>query len=758
VNKLYLSQQVILILTSCFCNPIIINTFVVFVRLYWFEKRFQGVVTQARATRGRTIPRRRSEDFTQHDVDREERGFGARENGVLPTSIYAHDFTPKVEKEAMNLDSDQSSPGGHTDHHEGNGMTKTATNTSTALSPTSSRPFHRDIMFADEVSKPKQEIANEDRIPEQRTKEEHIAFVESQRKNEDTPTLFIPGPRDVERGAKPQRIDEESSSDNDGADSIGGPIKRQDTEVEPMREEEPPRHIGQRIKNVLAKIKEGDEDGESSGLRDRFASRTRSIGRHLSHDKRDIDPLPYLSYAATIGRNSTFVDLTEEQREELGGIEYRALKTLAWILMCYYIGTFIVAFIIMVPWIVRSDPGYADVIREDGQSPVWWGFFTPMSMFTDLGFTLNPDSMISFQRAVLPLLLGVYLIIAGNTGFPCLLRLIIWIASKCVPYGSGIWEELRFLLDHPRRCFTLLFPRKATWWLFGILIILNGVDLIFFIILDLHDETVTSLPPGIQFLDGLFQAASTRTAGFAVVSLSALHPAIQVSYMVMMYISIFPIAISVRKTNVYEEKSLGVYGSAEDDANGDPEKTSYLSNHVRRQLSFDLWYVFLGLFLITIVEGTRVGDEKDVSFNIFSLLFEIVSAYGTVGLSLGYPGVDTSFSGQFKTLSKLIIIAMMLRGRHRGLPYALDRAILLPSESLQKKEKAMDIARRERRASMASVQRTPFSDHDAPPRLGELNTKTDASRKSVRDRSRHGIKRVLTGALSPGSTLKHHHH
>ena len=31
-------------------------------------------------------------------------------------------------------------------------------------------------------------------------------------------------------------------------------------------------------------------------------------------------------------------------------------------------------------------------------------------------------------------------------------------------------------------------------------------------------------------------------------------------------------------------------------------------------------------------------------------------------------------------LSKLIICAVMLRGRHRGLPVAIDRAIMLPSE------------------------------------------------------------------------------
>ena len=40
------------------------------------------------------------------------------------------------------------------------------------------------------------------------------------------------------------------------------------------------------------------------------------------------------------------------------------------------------------------------------------------------------------------------------------------------------------------------------------------------------------------------------------------------------------------------------------------------------------------------------------------------------------------------TLSKLIICAVMLRGRHRGLPVALDRAVLLPSEFLPARPRA----------------------------------------------------------------------
>jgi Trk-type K+ transport system membrane component len=180
-----------------------------------------------------------------------------------------------------------------------------------------------------------------------------------------------------------------------------------------------------------------------------------------------------------------------------------------------------------------------------------------------------------------------------------------------------------------------------------------------------------------------------------VVSIAELHPAIQVSYMIMMYISVFPIAISMRRTNVYEEKSLGIYGTAEEQEE-ESKQPSYIGAHLRRQLSFDLWYIFLGLFIIAIVEGDHLENTNQYAFTLFSVLFEIVSAYGTVGLSLGYPNVNASFSSQFRVISKLVIIAMQIRGRHRGLPYTLDRAILLPSESLHKKEQA-DAERQMRR-------------------------------------------------------------
>ena len=80
--------------------------------------------------------------------------------------------------------------------------------------------------------------------------------------------------------------------------------------------------------------------------------------------------------------------------------------------------------------------------------------------------------------------------------------------------------------------------------------------------------------------------------------------------MVMMYISVFPVAISMRASNVYEEQSLGVYGS-QDVGDNKGNDTNYIGIHFRRQLGFDLWYIFLGMFIIAIVESDRLQNTNE---------------------------------------------------------------------------------------------------------------------------------------------------
>lgn len=211
-------------------------------------------------------------------------------------------------------------------------------------------------------------------------------------------------------------------------------------------------------------------------------------------------------------------------------------------------------------------------------------------MVDNLGFTLTPDSMISFRDAIWPMIAMSFLAFSGNTLYPVFLRLLIWTISKVAPKDASIQEPLSHLLNHPRRCYTLLFPSRPTWILFSIIFCLNFVDTLLIIVLDLYNPEVASLPAGQRLFAAIFQAASSRHTGTSTFNLANVNPAVQFSLMVMMYIAIFPIALAIRSSNVYEEKSLGVWSPKGElnESNG----RSYIKRHIQNQLNFDLWHIF----------------------------------------------------------------------------------------------------------------------------------------------------------------------
>ncbi|KAK0454525.1 cation transport protein-domain-containing protein [Armillaria borealis] len=419
--------------------------------------------------------------------------------------------------------------------------------------------------------------------------------------------------------------------------------------------------------------------------------------------------VPYISFDAVVGHNSSFPYLTSNQLEELGGVEYRALNALLWIVAGYHILIQLTAFIIISPYISmpRWSSAFDDPPLYSSLSPVWYVFslFQVISAYTNTGMSLVDQSMVPFQQAYLMILVMIFLILAGNTAFVIydlrckfpppyfhsVLTMFRWILTKVVPEHSRANETLHFLLDHPRRCFIYLFPSHQTWFLLTIVLFLNFTDWFFFMVLDIGTPAIEVIPLGTRFAIGLLQAIAVRAAGFGTVTLSALAPAVKVLYVVMMYVSPFSHFLpSVRSTNVYEEQSLGVYRETEEsEGESEFEPTGsrvtvwsrYLAMHARKQLAFDMWWLGLALFLVCIIERPELDDVATMSyFNIFTIVFELVSAYGTVGLSLGLPYANYSLSGAFRTLSKLIVCLVMIRGRHRGLPVAIDRAVMFPSE------------------------------------------------------------------------------
>ncbi|KAK2743057.1 low affinity potassium transporter [Myotisia sp. PD_48] len=635
LNNLKTYQQLLLYFIPLLGHLGVINTVVVYVRLYWFETKFKEIVRRARRP---SIERYRDDPETAEHVKHS-----------VPSSL-------------------------------SNIRVLSAEPTSSPISL--DEPLRRSSSGPDSSPTPVTNVADDQEnavyaVDDQQSSAGHITFAsntfDKPRRNK---PLRIPGPREFEAGYKVQEVDDVG----DGVELTKSISTASDVKHPELRG----RGAMGRLLSRATSVEQAASSAFILGGLPRTSSRSRSRrprSRSGSTSSATGAPLaPYLSYTPTIGRNSQFLNLTDAQREELGGIEYRSLRILGKIAGGYYLFFHVFGGLCLLGWIHRASPKYKTALDNVAVNHSWWSFYSSMTTLNNLGYTLTPDSMIKFRDSTFVMLFMTFLMYIGNTAYPCMLRLVIWTMFKITPKSSTLKEPLNFLLDHPRRCYTLLFPSGPTWMLFATLVFLNGVDVILFIILDLNNPEVTAVGSAWhRFCAALFQSTSSRTTGTTSFALAAIHPAVQFSLMVMMYISVYPIAISVRKTNTYEESSLGIYEGDNEEID-ETQRSSYLGVHMKKQLAFDLWYVFLGVFIITIAEGSRIADPNDPAFQVFSIFFEVVSAYGNVGLSLGHPTINTALSGKFGVVGKLVICAMMIRGRHRGLPYELDRAITLPSE------------------------------------------------------------------------------
>jgi potassium uptake Trk family protein len=364
----------------------------------------------------------------------------------------------------------------------------------------------------------------------------------------------------------------------------------------------------------------------------------------------------YFPSAGYISRNSRFHNLTEAERQELGGVEYKALLWLSWIVPLYLVLWQLLGALGCAAWVAYNRPGTA---RANGLNPWWVGAFNAVSAFNNSGMSLLDANMVAFQTSYYLLLTMGLLILAGNTCYPIFLRLIVWTIYKLLPKTARFDDHrntLRFLLDHPRRCYTNLFPSEHTWWLAFAVFILNGVDWAAFEILNIGNRVLNeTIPIHIRVVDGLFQAFAVRSGGFYVVAIPTVRISLQVLYVIMMYISVYPVVITMRNSNVYEERSLGVYDENDPDnvseASKDPNsiyskfrgvkkqlatgfgglsegKSYFLQQQLRAQLAHDAWWIVFAVFLIMIIEGGQF-ERDPKTFSVFNVIFEVVSGYGT---------------------------------------------------------------------------------------------------------------------------------
>ncbi|WP_449065113.1 TrkH family potassium uptake protein [Planomonospora algeriensis] len=257
---------------------------------------------------------------------------------------------------------------------------------------------------------------------------------------------------------------------------------------------------------------------------------------------------------------------------------------------------------------------------------LYHGVFHAVSAFTNAGFALWPDSVMRFVRDVwicLPLALAV---VVGGLGFP-------------------VYTVLR---RHWRRPSRWSLHAKITLGMTAIL--LFGGALAITISEWSNPATFGPLSPGLRILAGFFHSAMTRSGGLNSVDTSQMHENSWLISDVLMFIGAGS-ASTGGGIKVTTFALLGYVILAE--LRGEPDVTAG-----RRRISEQLQRQALTIALVSVaavVSGTLVMMML-TPFALDRVLFEVISAFGTVGLSTG-------ITAQVGTAGHLVLTALMFIGR-----------------------------------------------------------------------------------------------
>lgn len=271
--------------------------------------------------------------------------------------------------------------------------------------------------------------------------------------------------------------------------------------------------------------------------------------------------------------------------------------------------------------------------KYEFKEALWFGIFHSISAFNNAGFSLFTDGLIGYKSDTITLITICFLIILGGLGYFVLIE---------------IYEN---------RKFSKRFSIHTRIMIYGTIILILAGMVLFLSIEWNNPKTFGELSFYDKILNAFFLSVNFRTAGFNSIDLSSLKDSsLFFSTLFMMIgagqgstaggMKITTVAILVI-TVVYILKQ----------SNQEPSifKRRIEQKVINKALAIIMSSSFFVLFAVLILVETQ-------NFPFIKILFEVVSAFGTVGVSTGN-GDILSLSQQFDTFGKSIIIVLMIAGR-----------------------------------------------------------------------------------------------
>lgn len=265
---------------------------------------------------------------------------------------------------------------------------------------------------------------------------------------------------------------------------------------------------------------------------------------------------------------------------------------------------------------------------------IWRGTFHSVSAFCNAGFALYSDSMMGFQDRPLVLLVMAVLITLGGLGFAVLA--FAWLRFRSSA-PTGLATQIRIVLLASAALTTIGFAGVAvTEW----------------------HRSLAGFDTADKLANAFFQSVTCRTAGFNSLPIDSLHPVTLLLFITLMFIGASPGGTG----GGIKTTTLVVLLSVIPAIASGRHKVVLLRRTIGLETVYRSAAIVVVAVLVTLFGSAALLALQDQPF--VSIVFETVSAFGTVGLSIGATSA-LEFTG------KLVVIVVMLIGRIGPLSLAL---------------------------------------------------------------------------------------
>ncbi|TLS38227.1 TrkH family potassium uptake protein [Pseudalkalibacillus caeni] len=324
----------------------------------------------------------------------------------------------------------------------------------------------------------------------------------------------------------------------------------------------------------------------------------------------------WLVMGKKIGLKERQLISTDQNRGTLSGLVQLMKQILSLILLFELVGT-----VILGLYFHNYFPTWGEAFYQ--------GFFASVSATTNAGFDITGESLIPFAQDYFVQTINIILLILGAIGFPVLIEI------KDFMFSFKSASHYRFSL----------FTKLTTFTFFALIVI--GALLIllleknhFFAGKSWHES----------FFYALFQSVTTRNGGLATMDINEFTVATQLVISVLMFIGASPSSVGGGiRTTTFAISLLTIFFFAKGHSNVKIFKRELDQDDIRKS--------FVVVFTAVLLTGSAIVFLSAVEpFPVMAIIFEVCSAFGTTGLSLG-------ITPELSTVGKVTIIFMMFIGR-----------------------------------------------------------------------------------------------